>query len=304
MRKQTMKSKVEKTMKKGVTSAKKKSGRCVRSSKKTETATTAAVMPKEAVKVVSTEAKQVKTSGFKESFVENVKTVVLAILLALFIRSFFLEPFRIPSGSMYPTLRVGDYLFVTKYAYGYSRYSFPGGFPIFDGRIWYTEPQRGDVVVFRFPKNPRTDFIKRIIGLSGDKIQVKEGRLYINGTVVQREEDGRYVVDEYVAAPEFYHQYTEMLPEGLQHRILELSDDERIVDNTDEFIVPEDSFFVMGDNRDRSDDSRISVGFVSKEYLVGKAKFIFFSHNDKGSILKPWTWFRTIRWERLFRGIK
>ena len=237
------------------------------------------------------------------TFAENVKTVVLAILIALFIRSFFLEPFRIPSHSMYPTLRVGDYLFVTKYTYGYSRYSFPGGLPIFSGRIWGTDPQRGDVVVFKFPKNTHTDFIKRIIGLPGDKVQMKHGRLYINGEKIKREEDGRYIIDEYLPLPEFYHKYTETLPGDVVHQILELSDKERIVDNTDVFEVPEDSYFVMGDNRDRSDDSRISVGFVPKENLVGKAKFIFFSHDDSGSIIKPWTWFHAIRWKRFFRGI-
>lgn len=239
----------------------------------------------------------------KEVFADNLKTVFLAILIALVIRSFWLEPFRIPSGSMYPTLRVGDYLFVTKYTYGYSRYSFPGGLPIFDGRILYSEPKRGDVVVFRFPQNPRTDFIKRIIGLPGDKVQIKKGCLYINGKQVSRESEGRYIIDEYVEVPEFYHLYKEVLPEGVEHNILEISDEERMVDNTEEFEVPEDSFFVMGDNRDRSDDSRVRVGFVPKENLVGKARFIFFSHNDKGSIFKPWTWFRAIRWGRFFNKI-
>lgn len=239
----------------------------------------------------------------KNAFVENLKTVFLAILIALIIRSFWLEPFRIPSGSMYPTLRVGDYLFVTKYSYGYSRYSFPFGLPLFKGRIWYKEPKRGDVVVFKFPQNTHTDFIKRIIGLPGDKVQVKHGRLYINGEKINREEQGRYIVDEYVTIPEFYHLYEESLPNGVKHQIIEITDKERIVDNTDEFEVPKDSFFVMGDNRDRSDDSRISVGFVPKENLVGKAKFIFFSHDDKGSILKPWTWHKAIRWKRFFKGI-
>lgn len=239
----------------------------------------------------------------ESSFVENLKTVALAILIALIIRSFLLEPFRIPSHSMYPTLRVGDYLFVTKYTYGYSRYSFPGGLPLFNGRIWYSAPQRGDVVVFKFPKNTHTDFIKRIIGLPGDTVQMKEGRLYINGEKVEREENGRYIIDEYLSIPEFYHKYAEMLPNGISHQILELSDDERIVDNTDEFVVPEGAYFVMGDNRDRSDDSRISVGFVPLENLVGKARFIFFSHDDSGSIFKPWTWFHAIRWRRFFRGI-
>ena len=246
----------------------------------------------------------VKQKKFKDAFWENVKTVFLAIFLALLIRSFLYEPFRIPSGSMYPTLKVGDYLFVSKYTYGYSRFSFPGGFPLFDGRIWYSEPQRGDVVVFRFPKNTSIDYIKRIIGLPGDKIQVKQGRLYVNNKLVERTEKDRYVIDEYVKLPEYYHMYEETLPNGVKHNILEISDNERMVDNTEEFIVPQDSFFVMGDNRDRSDDSRISVGFVAKENLVGKARFLFFSHNDKGSILKPWTWYKAIRWDRFFDRIE
>ena len=242
--------------------------------------------------------------GFKSAFWENVKTVFWAILLALLIRSFLYEPFRIPSGSMYPTLRVGDYLFVSKFSYGYSRFSFPGGFPFFGGRIWYSEPKRGDVVVFRFPKNTKIDYIKRIIGLPGDKIQVKEGRLYINDEPIEREQKGRYIVDEYVKMPEYYQMYEETLPNGIKHNILEISDHERIVDNTEVFEVPEGSFFVMGDNRDRSDDSRISVGFVPKENLIGKARFLFFSHNDKGEILAPWTWYRAIRWSRIFDRIE
>ena len=238
------------------------------------------------------------------SLKENIITIVLAVFIALIIRSFWLEPFRIPSGSMYPTLQVGDYLFVSKYTYGYSRYSFPAGLPLFKDRIFYSEPKRGDIAVLKFPKNPHTDFIKRIIGLPGDKIQVKDGRLYINGEQVERSEKERYIIDEYVAIPEFYHQYDETLPEGKIHRIIEMSDEERIVDNTEEFTVPEDMFFMMGDNRDRSDDSRLSVGFVPKENLVGKARFIFFSHSDKGSLIKPWTWFNAIRWKRFFKGIE
>ena len=234
---------------------------------------------------------------------ENLITIILAVFIALIIRSFWLEPFRIPSGSMYPTLKVGDYLFVSKYTYGYSRYSFPAGLPLFKGRIFYSEPKRGDIVVFKFPKNPHTDFIKRIIGLPGDKIQVKNGRLYINDEQVERHEKERFIIDEYVGVPEFYHQYEEVLPNGKIHNIIEMSDEERIVDDTEEFMVPEDAFFVMGDNRDRSDDSRLSVGFVPKENLVGKARFIFFSHNDKGSLIKPWTWFNAIRWRSFFKGI-
>ena len=258
------------------------------------------IEPKKEVKT----SKEITPKSFKNAFWENVKTVLLAIVLALLIRSFLYEPFRIPSGSMYPTLKVGDYLFVSKYTYGYSRFSFPGSFPLFNGRIWYSEPQRGDVVVFRFPKNTSIDYIKRIIGLPGDKIQVKKGRLYINDKLVERFEQDTYVIDEYVKLPEYYHMYEEALPNGIKHNILEISDNERMVDNTEEFVVPQDAFFVMGDNRDRSDDSRISVGFVPKENLVGKARFLFFSHNDKGSILKPWTWYNAIRWNRFFDRIE
>ncbi len=247
--------------------------------------------------------KPVKKQSFKAAFWENLKTVFWAIFLALLIRSFLYEPFRIPSGSMYPTLKVGDYLFVSKFSYGYSRFSFPGGFPLFDGRIWYSEPKRGDVVVFRFPKNTSIDYIKRIIGLPGDKIQVKSGQLYINNEPISRTEKGRYIIDEYVKLPEYYNMYEEVLPGGVKHDILEISDNERIVDNTEEFVVPEDSFFVMGDNRDRSDDSRISVGFVPRENLVGKARFLFFSHNDKGEFWAPWTWYKAIRWSRIFNRI-
>jgi signal peptidase I len=204
---------------------------------------------------------------------------------------------------MYPTLEIGDYLFVSKYTYGYSRYSLPAGIPLIGGRIWYDAPQRGDVVVFKNPHEVHTDYIKRVIGLPGDRVQVKDGRLFINGEMVERTETDKYMIDDYVDMPEFYHQYYEKLPGGKEHRILEISDGERIVDNTEEFVVPADSFFMMGDNRDRSNDSRISVGFVPKENLVGKAKFIFFSHNDKGSLFKPWTWYRAIRWRRIFRGI-
>lgn len=245
-----------------------------------------------------------QNKSFKTAFWENVKTVFWAICLALLIRSFLYEPFRIPSGSMYPTLKVGDYLFVSKFSYGYSRFSFPGGFPLFNGRIWYSEPKRGDVVVFRFPKNIKIDYIKRIIGLPGDKIQVKKGLLYINDKPVERTEKDRYIIDEYVKMPEYYQMYEEILPDSVKHNILEISDNERIVDNTEVFEVPEDAFFVMGDNRDRSDDSRISVGFVPKENLIGKARFLFFSHNDKGEILAPWTWFKAIRWDRIFDGIE
>ena len=236
----------------------------------------------------------------KESLTETLKTVVYAVLIAVLIRSLLFEPFRIPSGSMYPTLEVGDYLFVSKYTYGYSKHSFPFSLAPITGRIFSKMPERGDIVVFKFPKDNRTDFIKRIIGLPGDKIRMSRGRLYLNDQPVFREEVGKYIVSEFVVRPEKYVEYEETLPEGFKHRILEISDHEKRVDNTPEFVVPDNHFFVMGDNRDRSDDSRIHVGFVPYENLVGKARFLFFSHNDKGAWYKPWTWFKAVRWNKLF----
>ena len=221
-----------------------------------------------------------------DSFKDTVKTIIYAVLIAVVIRSFLFEPFRIPSGSMYPTLEVGDYLFVSKYTYGYSRYSFPAGIIPFKGRIWESLPERGDIVVFKFPRDNKTDFIKRVIGLPGDTVQVRRGRLYLNDKPVERKEIGEYKISEFVIRPELYTEYEETLPNQ--------------VDNTTEVTVPEGHVFVMGDNRDRSDDSRVSVGFVPVENLIGKARFLFFSHNDKGAWYKPWTWPKIIRWSKIF----
>ncbi len=239
----------------------------------------------------------------KDGFGDTIKTVVYAVLIAVLIRSFLFEPFRIPSGSMYPTLEVGDYLFVSKYTYGYSRYSFPGGLIPFKGRIWQSMPERGDIVVFKFPADNKTDFIKRVIGLPGDTLYLRRGRLYINDKMVEREVVGDYTLKEFVVRPETYTEYTETLPGNFKHNILEVSDYEPQVDNTTKVTVPEDHVFVMGDNRDRSDDSRVSVGFVPIENLVGKARILFFSHNDKGAWYKPWTWPKIIRWSRLFNRL-
>ena len=239
-----------------------------------------------------------------ETFKDTIKTIVYAVLIAVLIRSFLFEPFRIPSGSMYPTLEVGDYLFVSKYTYGYSRHSFPASLIPFKGRIWESLPERGDIVVFKFPGDNKTDFIKRVIGLPGDKVQVRRGRLYINDKEVERKEIGDYKISEFVIRPELYTEYEETLPGGVTHHILEVSDHEPQVDNTTKVTVPEGHVFVMGDNRDRSDDSRVSVGFVPMENLIGKARFLFFSHNDKGSWYKPWTWPETIRWSKIFNTLQ
>lgn len=239
----------------------------------------------------------------EEGLLDTVKTIFFAILIAMVIRTFLFEPFKIPSGSMYPTLYVGDYLFVSKYTYGYSKHSFPFSMPLFDGRIWEDKPQRGDVVVFKFPQDNRTDFIKRIIGLPGDKIKLENGRLFINGEMVKREKNEDFVLRDKLGNAERYHQYTETLPEGYQHQIIEVSDFEN-VDDMPEIEIPQNSYFVMGDNRDRSDDSRVNVGFVPAENLIGKARFLFFSNNENEPWYKPWGWPRKIRWSRLFNKIR
>lgn len=239
----------------------------------------------------------------EESLVDTIKTLIYAVIIAILIRTTLFEPFKIPSGSMYPTLYVGDYLFVSKYTYGYSKHSMPFSLPLFDGRIWVDEPKRGDVIVFKLPQDNRTDYIKRVIGLPGDKIKLKNGRLYINGEMVEREAMEDFVIRDKNGNAERYRQYIETLPEGITHTILEVSDNQK-EDNVPELTVPEESYFVMGDNRDRSDDSRVNVGFVPFENLVGRARVLFFSHNEDGAWYKPWTWPKKVRWERLFNKIK
>ena len=237
-----------------------------------------------------------------ESFMDTIKTVVYAVVIAILIRTFLFEPFKIPSGSMYPTLYVGDYLFVSKYTYGYSKHSLPLSLPVIDGRIWEDAPERGDVVVFKFPQDNKTDFIKRIIGLPGDKIKLEKGRLFINGEMLPREQIDDFVIRDKYGNAERYNQYVETLPNGKKHNILEMSDSENY-DDMEELTVPQKSYFVMGDNRDRSDDSRVNVGFVPTENLMGKARFLFFSHNQNDPWYKFWLWPRKIRWERLFNRI-
>ena len=239
----------------------------------------------------------------KEEWSEFAKTAFVAIILALIIRTFFFEPFNIPSGSMKPTLQVGDYLFVSKPAYGYSRHSFPLSMGPIEGRVWDKQPQRGDVVVFKLPSNTSIDYIKRIIGLPGDKIQVIGGQLYINGEATKREklpmvrlvEDGKAVTR---------YEYIETLPEGATFHIYEDGNNQPL-DNTAVFTVPSGHFFMMGDNRDNSMDSRVEslVGFVPFENIVGRADFLFFSVEEGNSIFEFWKWPWTIRTERLFTDI-
>ncbi len=239
----------------------------------------------------------------EESFADTIKTIIYAVLIAVFIRTFMFEPFKIPSGSMYPTLYVGDFLFVSKYTYGYSKHSLPFSMPLFDGRIWTDAPERGDVVVFKEPQYNRTDYIKRVIGLPGDKIKLEKGRLYINGKLVEREQIEDFVLHDKYGNVERYRQYVETLPNGVKHNIIEVSDEEAF-DNVPELKVPEGHYFMMGDNRDRSDDSRVNVGFVPFENLVGKARVLFFSLEPDGVWYKIWNLPRQIRWSRLFDAIR
>lgn len=240
----------------------------------------------------------------EEGVGEFLKTALFAILLALFIRTFFYEPFNIPSGSMYPTLEVGDYLFVSKPAYGYSRYSFPFGIADFKGRLFEDAPKRGDVIVFKLPTDPSVDYIKRLVGMPGDRVQVRRGRLYINDVMVEREEVGIRRVPNPNGGHENVMEYIETLPDGAMHRIWEESDAEPL-DDTPEYIVPEGHYFMMGDNRDNSQDSRVDglVGFVPQDNLVGRAEILFFSIDDTASLARPWTWPTAIRYSRLLKTL-
>ena len=232
---------------------------------------------------------------------DTVKTVAYAVLIALAIRTVAYEPFNIPSGSMKPTLLVGDYLFVSKLSYGYSRHSLPLSLPLIPGRILMSEPERGDIAVFKLPTDNKTDYIKRIIGLPGDRIQVSEGRLHVNGKQVVRRRVADFIeIDEYGRIHRTA-QFDETLPNGRTHRILEHTDQGQL-DNTPVYVVPEGHYFAMGDNRDNSLDSRVlgGVGFVPAENLVGRAEILFFSIDGSASVWEFWRWPATIRFKRFF----
>jgi signal peptidase I len=250
---------------------------------------------------------------------EGLKTIVGAVLIALVLRSFLFEPFNIPSESMLPRLLVGDYLFVSKWPYGYSRHSFPLSPPVFDGRVGGGTPERGDVAVFKDPRDNSTDFIKRVIGLPGDIVQMRGGVLYLNGDAVRKER-----IDDFVAPTGPYMQcltgevftaddgssqcrymrFRETLPGGRSYEVLDTALGSR-GDDTAPFVVPEGHYFMMGDNRDNSADSRFTytegVGFVPMENFVGRAQIMFFSTDGSASWLLPWTWLTAARWERIGR---
>jgi signal peptidase I len=252
-----------------------------------------------------------KSSG---GVVDTIKTIVYAVLIALVVRTVAYEPFNIPSGSMIPTLLIGDYLFVSKFSYGYSRFSLPFGLPLFSGRIFSHPPERGDVVVFKVPTNNSTDFIKRVIGLPGDTIQMKNGILYINDKAVPRKPIEDYLNQESDGAVIPMKQFIETLPNGRQHRIIEKGNSDQL-ENTQVYRVPPDKYFMMGDNRDNSADSRVAFGcvkgspdcevhyYVPAENLIGKARFIFFSTDGSTRWWELWKWPFAIRYGRLFEGV-
>lgn len=240
----------------------------------------------------------------KETTGEVTRTFLIAVLLTILFRTFLFEPFNIPSGSMVPNLLVGDYLFVSKYNYGYSRFSFPFGIGGFDGRIMASEPNRGDVIVFKLPTDTRIDFIKRLVGMPGDTVQVINGRLYINDEIVDRKAIGIVEYEKDYGEKVKVTEYIETLPGGIEHRIYEESDNGPL-DNTEKYRVPEGHYFFMGDNRDNSRDSRVLdlVGYVPYDNFVGRAEILFFSTNGSAHIYEFWKWPWAIRYERLFNLI-
>ena len=240
----------------------------------------------------------------KNFFIENIKTLFYALIIAIIIRSLLIQPFYIPSSSMEPSLLVGDRLFVTKYSYGYSKHSFPFSPPIFKGRIISNKPKRGDIVVFKTPADNRTDYIKRLIGLPGDRVQFIDSNLYINNSEIIKSRISKS--DKIYCGKKEIDVFTfeELLPNGKKHNTVYLKN--YSFQNSDLFIIPEDHYFFLGDNRDCSKDSRFltSVGYVHKDNLIGKAQFIFFSSDKSiGSIFSFWKWNKSIRFNRFFKKI-
>lgn len=237
---------------------------------------------------------------------ETIKVVVQALLIALVIRTFLFQPFNIPSGSLIPTLLIGDYLFTSKYSYGYSKHSIPFSPPLFSGRVLGAEPKLGDIAVFKTPTDNSTDFIKRVIGLPGDKVQMVNGILHINGKAVERKRVEDFETTDSYNHPTKVAQYLETLPNGVTHKVIEADGDTGYWDNTNLYTVPAGHYFMMGDNRDRSADSRdpAVVGYVPFENFVGKAQIIFFSIDEHSSAWKVWEWPWSVRWNRILTLIR
>ncbi|MES2035414.1 MAG: signal peptidase I, partial [Pseudomonadota bacterium] len=246
-------------------------------------------------------------NGAVEETVEIVKTVVYALLIALVLRVFLFQPFTIPSASMEPNLLQGDYIIVSKYSYGYSRHSIPFSPPLFKGRVFESKPKRGDIIVFKLPSDNRTDYIKRLVGIPGDRIQVKAGVVSVNGQEITRVNDGDG--DAGVCwNGATVQRFRETNIDGRNYVTYDCGP-RGDVDDTGVYVVPEGQYFFMGDNRDNSLDSRVApeaggVGFVPAENLVGRARIILLSWNKDAALFKPWTWFMDARPSRFFNVLK
>lgn len=271
---------------------------------------TGVAVESEAAKSERTAREPVKKPREGESWVETVKTIVYALLIALVIRTFLFQPFNIPSGSMENTLLIGDYLFVEKYAYGYSKHSFPfsNTFPLSrlpSGRVLAAQPRRGDVIVFKFPPDKSTDYIKRVIGIPGDKVQMINGQLWLNDKAIPKLPAADYVETDEYGVVRHIKRYRETLPGGKSYYVLDRMENGP-GDNTQPYVVPAGHYFMMGDNRDNSADSRLEVGgfgFVPAENLEGKAEFIFFSEDGSAALWEIWKWPWAIRYSRMFTVI-
>ncbi|OYU70103.1 MAG: signal peptidase I [Alphaproteobacteria bacterium PA2] len=238
---------------------------------------------------------------------EIVWTIGLALILTLILKVLIFQPFTIPSASMEPNLLEGDYIVVSKFSYGFSRHSIPLSPPVMTGRIFGREPQRGDVVVFKLPRDGRTDYIKRLIGLPGDRVQMKGGVIYLNDAPVPRRSLPTVMMDSGYGFTRSVERFEETLSNGRKYVTYDYGSDGDL-DNTAVFVVPAGQYFVLGDNRDNSLDSRvpnaIGVGFVPAENIVGKAQVILLSWNKGASLLEPWTWFTHARPDRFFRSLR
>lgn len=239
---------------------------------------------------------------------ETIRIIIEALLIALVIRTFAFQPFNIPSGSLIPTLLIGDYLFVSKYSYGYSKHSFPYSIAPFEGRVWGAEPKRGDIAVFKWPRDNETDYIKRVIGLPGDRVQLINGLLYINGQPVKKEADGFFEERDQFGRTMRVPRFRETLPNGVTYQVNEREGNRSYWDNTPEYLVPPSHYFMMGDNRDNSTDSRDQsaqgVGFVPYENFVGRAEMVFFSIEEGSPPWMIWRWPSEARWGRIFQKIR